>query len=116
MKWTPEELAEMAAADAEIEAEFADLTDEEIRASDELDEDARVLPGKRKRNLDRERAYYRANRERLLVQGRSYYRANRDKILATKKERYQERKRRKQNAESAFGRTGPGGGSGTGTE
>ena len=107
MKWTPEELAEMAAADAEIEAEFADLTDEEIRASDELDKDARALPGQRKRNLDRERAYYRANRERILAQGRVYYQAHRDKIRATQRKRYQERKRRKQHAEGNCGRTSP---------
>lgn len=70
----------------------------------------RTLPGQRKRNLDRERAYYLANRERLLAQGRAYYLAHRDEIRAAQRKRYQERKRRKQNAESAFGRTGQGGG------
>lgn len=112
MPFTPEELAAMAAADAEIEANFDGLTAEELRASAALDNAARAMSGGRKRNLARERAYYQANRERLLSQARAYYLAHRDEIRAAQRKRYQERKRRKQNAESAFGRTGPCGGPG----
>lgn len=103
-----EELEELAAADAEIEANFDGLTAEERRASAALDNAARAMSGSRKRNLDRERSYYQANRERLLTYSRTYYQANRDKVRAAQRKRYQERKRRTQNAKSSFGRTGPG--------
>lgn len=103
-----EELEELAAADAEIEANFDGLTAEERQSSAALDNAARAMSGSRKRNLDREQAYYQANRTRLLAYGRAYYQANRDKVRAAQRKRYQERKRRTQNAKNSFGRTGPG--------
>ena len=70
MGWTKEELAEMAMADAEIEAEFR-LTNEDINLSRSLDRYS-VLDGmdaKQRKLAERKRAYYEANRDanRLLA-------------------------------------------------
>lgn len=84
MTWTPEELAEMAAADAEIDADF-ELTKEEARASDERD--AAALQGSREaQDRQRNRRYYLAPREERKAKHRAYYWAHREKIsLAQKK-------------------------------
>ena len=77
--FTPEELAEMAAFDAEIEAE--PLTMEEIRESRARDREA-ALDGmdKRKRAIaERSKAYYEANREALREKNRLRMRAYRQK-------------------------------------
>ena len=62
--FTPEELAEMAAADAEIDATFC-LTNEESRRSREADKAAKMdrLPPAKKKKAAYWRAYYEANRE-----------------------------------------------------
>nr|DAH94333.1 MAG TPA: hypothetical protein [Caudoviricetes sp.]DAJ85433.1 MAG TPA: hypothetical protein [Caudoviricetes sp.] len=65
MPFTPEELAAMAAADAEIEAEFF-LTNEEAAASSARDREARCL-AKDKRGqavAEYQRRYYEANKEK----------------------------------------------------
>lgn len=74
--FTAEELAEMAAADAEIEAEFC-LTNAERRLSAELDRAAAA-----DERADYKRAYYRANKTHIAAQRREYYRANKPRILA----------------------------------
>lgn len=81
--FTPEELDEMKAADAEIEATFR-LTNEDIRRSREADKAAmldRMLPAKKKKAAYW-RAYYEANREQIAAKRRAYYEKNREKKLA----------------------------------
>lgn len=62
--FTPEELDEMKAADAEIEATFR-LTNEDIRMSREADKAAMFdrLPPERKKQAARQRAYREKKRE-----------------------------------------------------
>ena len=64
--FTPEELAEMAAADAEIEKEFH-LTQEDLNRSRELDREAtfQSLPPEKQKVAEYQKAYYEANREKV---------------------------------------------------
>ena len=95
--FTPEELAELAAFDAEIDE--SDITQNEIDASRERDREA-VLAGMSKRNrkiAEYKRAYYEANREKIAEYRRAYYEANREKI-AEYQRAYYEANREKWNA------------------
>ena len=95
--FTPEELAELAAFDAEIDE--SDITQNEIDASRERDREA-VLAGMSKRNrkiAENQRAYYEANREKIAEYQRAYYEANREKWNAYMREY---RKRRKANGQA----------------
>ena len=100
MAFTPEELADMAAFDAEIEETFQ-LTSQEVQVSAKLD---RVLSSRydaeeadrkaswyrknKKRIAARQHAYYMANKEKILAQGRAWYRANKDYHRRRKAEWY----------------------------
>lgn len=79
--WTAEELAEMAAADAEIEAEFR-WTNEELRAARERDAEAILerADGKTRRIAEKQRAYREANKDSIAEKQRAYYEANKDSI------------------------------------
>lgn len=79
--FTPEELAEIAAADAEIEAEFR-LTQEDLDRSRELDREAkfRALPMGKQKVAAQQKAYREANREKLAAQRKAYREANREKV------------------------------------
>lgn len=81
--FTPEELAELAAADAEIEATYR-LTNEDIRMSREADKAAMFdrIPPEKKRIAAYQRAYREANREEIAAKKRAYYEANREEIAA----------------------------------
>ena len=79
--FTPEELAEMARADAEIEASFC-LTNEELKQSREIDRD--VVVGRMDRDTRRRAEYQKAYRE-----------ANRDKVAEYQKAIADARKARK---------------------
>ena len=81
--FTPEELAEMAAADAEIEAEFR-LTQEDLDRSRELDREAkfRALPMEKQKVAAQQKAYREANREQLRERARNYMREYRAKKRA----------------------------------
>ena len=95
--FTPEELAELAAFDAEIDE--SDITQNEIDASRERDREA-VLAGMSKRNrkiAEYKRAYYEANREKIAENKRAYREANREKI-AEYRRAYYEANREKWNA------------------
>ena len=95
--FTPEELAELAAFDAEIDE--SDITQNEIDASRERDREA-VLAGMSKRNrkiAEAKRAYYEANREKIAEAQRAYYEANREKWNAYMREH---RKRRRTHGEN----------------
>ena len=95
--FTPEELAELAAFDAEIDE--SDITQNEIDASRERDRED-VLAGMSKRNrkiAEYQRAYYEANREKIVENQRAYREANREKIAEAKRT-YYEANREKWNA------------------
>ena len=91
--FTPEELAEMAAADAEIEENFS-LTNEDLKRSRDLDKEA-VLGSKdnrEKKIAENQRAYYEANREKIAENKRAYREANREKINAYMREYMKKRR------------------------
>lgn len=73
MPFTPEELAEMAAADAEIEATFH-LEQADIDLSEALDTAASPKKQRAKK------AYYQANREKILAKKKEYRKANLEAI------------------------------------
>lgn len=79
--FTPEELAEMVAADAEIEKEFR-LTQEDLDRSRELDLEAKfqALPAEKQKLAKYQKAYYEANREKVAAQQKAYREANREKL------------------------------------
>ena len=90
MPFTPEELAEMAAADAEIERSFR-ITSEERRRSRELDAGGRcdaLIGTDRYRAAAAKKEYYEANREKIADYQKEYREANREKIAAARKEYY----------------------------
>ena len=99
MPFTTEELAEMAAADAEIERSFR-ITSEERRRSRDLDADGRcdaLIGTDRYRSAAASKAYYEAHREKICAYKKEYREANREKIAAAQKE-YREANREKYNA------------------
>ena len=71
--FTAQELAEMAAADDQIEAEFR-LTPADLAQSRELDRLARLenLPTEQRRKAARQREYREANREKVAARQREY--------------------------------------------
>ena len=90
MGFTSEELAEMAAADAEIEATFR-LLPEDLERAREQDRLARfeALPPERKKVAAQKKAYYEANREKVAAQKKAYREANREKAAAYQKAWYE---------------------------
>ena len=89
MAFTPEELAEMAAADAEIEAEFC-MTQEEIDDSRERDYFFRVDSMDRKQLG--QRRYYESNKDKIAEGQRRYYESNKDKISEDRRRYYEANK------------------------
>lgn len=97
--FSPEELEELRRADAEIDAEFEGLTEEELRAARLLDSVA--LKESARNRAERQRAYYAANREAVLERNRRWQLANQDKSRAIQKayrERHREELLQKQHA------------------
>ena len=98
MGWTAEELAEMAAADAEIEADFR-LTPEDLALAREVDREA-VFDAKdnaAQKLAAQQKAYYEANREKVAAQKKAYREANREKV-ADYQRSYRQRKRAEKEA------------------
>ena len=113
MGFTAAELAEMARADAEIEATFR-LTNEDLALGRQIDREA-VLEGmdaQARKRAERQRRYYeshkdeRAERQRRYYEShkderaeyqRQYYEANREKV-AERQRQYRRRKRWKRRA------------------
>ena len=95
MSFTPEELAAMAAADAEIEAEFF-LTNEEAAASSARDREARYLAMDKRGQAvaERKRRYYEANKEAVAERQRRYREANKEAV-AERQRRYYEANKEK---------------------
>ena len=86
MPFTPEELAEMAAADAEIEASFR-LEQADLDRSRELDRQARFdgLDPEKQRVAAQQKAYREANKDKVAAQQKAWYEANKDKVAAQRK-------------------------------
>ena len=84
MPFTPEELAEMAKSDEEIERDFR-MTSEERRRSNRLDSDGRLdalIGTDRHRSAAAQKEYREANREKIAAAKKEYYEANREKYNA----------------------------------
>ena len=96
--FTPEELAEIAAADAEIEASFR-LEQADLDRSRKLDRLARfeALDGKQQKVAAQRKAYREANKDKVAAQQKAWYEANKDKVAAQQKA-YREANRDKYNA------------------
>lgn len=78
MGFTAAELAEMARADAEIEATFR-LTNEDLALGQQIDREA-VLEGmdaRARKQAERQRRYYEANRDKVAERQRQYRRRKR---------------------------------------
>ena len=95
MSFTPEELAEMAGADAEIEASFRLEPDDLVRSA-RFDRLAHfeALPPEKRKVAAQKKAYREANREKVAAQKKAWYEANREKVAAQKKA-YREANREK---------------------
>ena len=78
MPFTPEELAEMARADAEIEESFC-MTADDLRVSREIDREARMsdMDNAKRKIAEQQRAYREANRDKIAGYMREYMRAYR---------------------------------------
>lgn len=96
MSFTPEELAEMAAADAEIEASFR-LEPEDLIRSARFDWMARfdALPPEKRKVAAQQKAWYEANREKVAAQQKAYREANREKYNAYMREYMRKRREEK---------------------
>lgn len=90
--FTPEELAELAAADAEIDA--APLTLEDYRETDVRDRSVRMerKGPKGKKVAAQQKAYREANREKVAAQQKAWYEANREKYNAYMREYMRKRR------------------------
>ena len=87
MPFTEEELAEMAAADAEIEASFQ-LTNDDLVMSREFDRMAVLdsMDNQKRKVAAQKKAWYEANREKVAAQQKAYREANREKYNAYMRE------------------------------
>lgn len=90
MPFTKDELAAMAAADAEIEAGFM-LTRADLELSLQLDRAAvfDAMDNKKQHAAAWRRAYYEANKEKIAAWNRAYREANREEITARKRAYYE---------------------------
>ena len=95
MGFTPAELAEMARADAEIEAAFR-LTNEDVMLGRMIDRASILdnMDAAHRRRAEYQRRYREANREKIAEGQRRYYEANREKV-AEGQRRYYEANREK---------------------
>ena len=104
MPWTDAELAEMAAADAEIEADEAGtyaFVSALAGMDADLDNAGTVIDPDMRRARDRQRRYREANKDEIKDYQRRYYEANKDEIR-DRQRRYRETNREaKKNAPTA---------------
>ena len=96
--FTPEELAELAAADAQIDETFIQTQEERVlsRKRDRAAVVANMDPERRK-IAESQRAYREANKDKIAESKRAYYEANKDKIAESQRA-WQKRNREKRNA------------------
>lgn len=90
--FTQEELAELAAFDAEIDE--SDITADDIKESRKRDRQAVLgeMDNQKRKIAENQRAYREANREKIAENQRAYYEANREKWNAYMRE-YRKRRR-----------------------
>lgn len=90
MAFTAAELAEIAKADAEIEASFH-LSNEDLALSREMDREARMnqLSPEKRKVAEYQRAYREANKDKLAEYKRAYYEANKDKVAEYQRAYYE---------------------------
>ena len=89
MKFTPEELAELQAYDAAVDAE--PISYEDYRRSREIEREL-LFPKSwsERRRAAQQKAYREQNREKLAAQQKAYYEQNREKVAAQKKAYYEQ--------------------------
>ena len=94
INWTPEELAEMAAADAELDA--LPVTNEEAAEVDRRDRQVKLhrKDNKAFKLAETQRRYREANKEKLAETQRRYREANKEKLAETQR-RYREANKEK---------------------
>ena len=87
IRWTPAELAEMARADAEIEASFR-ITDADLVIGRLFDREAILdrMDSKQKRIAEAQRRYYEAHKEEIAEGKRRYREAHKEEIAEGKRE------------------------------
>ena len=90
--FTAQELAEMAAWDAAVEAQ--PMTQDEIEAARRRDRAARLdaMPHHDKRIAASKREYYERNKEAIAASKREYYERNKEAIAASQREYYERNK------------------------
>ena len=93
MGFTAAELAEMARADAEIEATFR-LTNEDLALGRQIDRDAvlECMDARARKRAEYQRQYREANREKVAEYQRQYYEANREKVAEYQRQYYEAHK------------------------
>ena len=93
MKFTPEELAELQAYDAAVDAE--PISYEDYKQSREIEREL-LFPKSwsERRRAAQKKAYREQNREKLAAQQKAYYEQNREKVAAQQKA-YREQNREK---------------------
>lgn len=96
MGWTPEELAAMAEADAEIERNFV-MTLSERRACN-----TREPKKERSKKALASARWYANNRDAVLAKNKAYYYDHRETILARRRKAYQENKEEKREYSRAY--------------
>lgn len=98
IKWTAEELAEMAAADAEIDA--TPVSNEEIAESNRRDALAKRLrmDNRQDKAAESQRRYYEANKDKVAECQRRYREANKDKLAEYQRRRRAQMKQEGENA------------------
>lgn len=97
MGWTPEELAAMAEADAEIERDFV-MTPSERRACNAREPKKK----ERSKNALASARWYANNREAVLAKNKAYYYDHREAILTRRRKAYQENKEEKREYHRAY--------------
>ena len=86
MGFTPAELAEIARADAEIEANFC-ITNEEIAFGHALDRASALdnMDSRKRKAAESQRRWYEANKEKVAESKRRYREANKEKVAESKR-------------------------------
>ena len=87
IRWTPAELAEMARADAEIEASFR-ITDADLVIGRLFDREVILdrMDSKQKRIAESQRRYYETHKEEIAESQRRYREAHKEEIAEGKRE------------------------------
>lgn len=88
--FTHQELAAIAAADAEIERTFR-MEPSDLARSAAMDREVRVeaLPPDKRREAEQRRTYYRTHQQQAIARSKAYYQSNKDRVAAYMRAYYQ---------------------------